>query len=177
MAKQVTTEISEACWMQQSKSLPIRSHKAVPPALRYEQAGVGEELLALGRYAEVLHLDINRVVQLLITALLCLALRNSEIGLELAVTLPARPRHHLHRPLVLLLLLQLLLLLVRELLARRLLAELHVRELRRDIVGRTILNRVAVPASGLARHRSRPHARPSVSRVQSPAGPARRRTP
>ena len=67
--------------MQQSKSIPVRSHKAISPTLRYKQAGVGEEFLALGRYAKVLHLDVDRVIQLLITALLCLALRDRKVRL------------------------------------------------------------------------------------------------
>lgn len=145
------------------RNVPVRSHEAVPPALCYEQTGIGEELFAFGRYAEVLHLDVDRVVQLLITALLRLALRDRKVGLQLAVTLPARFRQHLHSPLVLLLLLQLLLFLVREFLARRLLADLHVRDLCRDIIGRSILDRVVALAlaPSFARHRSRD--RPSVS--------------
>ena len=32
-------------------SVSVRAHQAVPPALRYEQARVAEQVLALGRYA------------------------------------------------------------------------------------------------------------------------------
>lgn len=120
--------------------LPIGSHKTVASALCYQQTGIGEELLAFSRYAEVLHLNIHCVVQLLITTLLRLTLRDREVGLQLAMTLTAGFCQHLHRSLVLLLLLQFLLFLMRELLTRRFSLDLHIRELLRDVLSCSILS-------------------------------------
>ena len=122
-------------------SVAVRAHQAVPPALRYEQARVAEQVLALGRYAvkliplpifnnvenrkcntslrnccvpELVDLDVDGGLHLREGAARLERLRHREVGAELGVALAALLRDPLHLGLQLGLLLQLLLLLVAQ---------------------------------------------------------------